>query len=305
VQYLILERSQNSQNSNIDRKQICEKKTTATVVFFLLCISKEKSYLYKKLRATMEQQTALITGATSGIGEATARLFAARGWRVIITGRRAERLRTLKAELKDEYGIDVLTLAFDVRDARQVAASLGTLPKDWREIDVLVNNAGLAAGLEHIHDGKPCDWEQMIDTNIKGLLWVTRIVSPGMVERGWGHIVNVGSVAGRQVYENGAVYCATKHAVNALSQGMRIDLLKHGIKVTEIRPGMVETEFSEVRFHGDTERAAAVYSGIEALSGEDIAEAVLWVVTRPSHVNINEMTITPRQQADAHHTHRN
>ncbi len=182
----------------------------------------------------MERQTVLITGATSGIGEATARIFAANGYRIIITGRRAERLRTLKAELKHEYKVDVLTLAFDVRDARQVSATLGTLPEKWRDIDVLVNNAGLAAGLEHIDEGNPADWEQMIDTNVKGLLWVTRIISPGMVERGRGHIVNIGSIAGRQVYENGAVYCASKHAVNALSQGMRIDLVKHGVKVTEI-----------------------------------------------------------------------
>ncbi len=252
----------------------------------------------------MERQTALITGATSGIGEATARLFAANGWRIIITGRRAERLRTLKTELKSEFGVDVLGLAFDVRDARQVSASLGTLPEKWRKIDVLVNNAGLAAGLEHIDAGNPADWEQMIDTNVKGLLWVTRIVSAAMVERGRGHIVNIGSIAGRQVYENGAVYCASKHAVNALSQGMRIDFLPHGIKVTEIRPGMVETEFSEVRFHGDTARAMAVYDGVEALCGEDIAEAILWAVTRPPHVNIDEMTITPRQQANAYYTYR-
>ena len=252
----------------------------------------------------MERQTALITGATSGIGEATARILAASGWRIIVTGRRGERLRTLKSDLKREYGADVLTLAFDVRDARQVSASLGTLPDAWRDIDLLVNNAGLAAGLEHIDEGDPADWEQMIDTNVKGLLWVTRIISPGMVERGCGHIVNIGSIAGRQVYENGAVYCASKHAVNALSQGMRIDLLRHGIKVTEIRPGMVETEFSEVRFHGDTARAMAVYDGIEALCGDDIAEAIMWAVTRPPHVNIDEILITPRAQANAYYTHR-
>jgi NADP-dependent 3-hydroxy acid dehydrogenase YdfG len=252
----------------------------------------------------MKKQTALITGATSGIGEATAHALAEAGWRVIVTGRRAERLKELKNELKAEYGAEVLTLAFDVRDPFQVSASLGTLPEKWCEIDLLVNNAGLAAGLEHIDAGSLADWEQMIDTNVKGLLYVTRIISPLMVERGRGHIVNIGSIAGKQVYENGAVYCATKHAVNALSQGMRADLVRHGIRVTEIRPGMVETEFSEVRFHGDEARAAAVYQGVEALTAEDIAEAVMWAVTRPAHVNIDEIALTPQQQANAYFTHR-
>jgi NADP-dependent 3-hydroxy acid dehydrogenase YdfG len=185
-----------------------------------------------------------------------------------------------------------------------VAAALETLPAKWRNIDILVNNAGLAAGLEHIDQGDLRDWEAMIDTNFKGLLYVTRIVSGFMIENGGGHIVNIGSIAGRQVYENGAVYCATKHAVNALSQGMRADLVRHGIRVTEVRPGMVETEFSEVRFHGDQERAAAVYEGVEPLVAEDIAESVLWAVTRPAHVNIDEIALTPQQQANAYYTHR-
>ncbi len=252
----------------------------------------------------MERNTALITGATSGIGEATAHALAAAGWRVIVTGRRAERLKSLKTELKSTFGADILTLAFDVRDPHQVAASLGTLPGSWRAIDLLVNNAGGALGLEPIDEGDVGDWEQMIDTNVKGLLYVTRIVAPMMVERGRGHIVNIGSIAGRQVYANGAVYCATKHAVNALSQGMRIDLVRHGIRVTEIRPGMVETEFSEVRFHGDEERAASVYEGVEPLVAEDIADAVMWAVTRPPHVNIDEIVLTPQQQANAYYTHR-
>ncbi|MDR2890710.1 MAG: SDR family NAD(P)-dependent oxidoreductase [Alistipes sp.] len=260
----------------------------------------------------MERKTILITGATSGIGEATARLFASKGWRIIVTGRRADRLRALKDELKGEYGAQVLPLVFDVRDKKQVDASLGTLPEEWRAIDVLVNNAGLAAGMEHLDAGDPADWEQMIDTNVKGLLWVTRIVAPLMIERAGapdhdgegGHIINTGSIAGRQVYENGAVYCASKHAVNALSQGMRIDFLRHGIRVTEIRPGMVETEFSQVRFHGDAERAAKVYDGVEALGGDDIAEAIFWAVSRPPHVCIDEMTVTPRQQANAYYTDR-
>jgi NADP-dependent 3-hydroxy acid dehydrogenase YdfG len=178
------------------------------------------------------RKIALVTGATSGIGEATAHRLAAEGWDVIVTGRRAERLKALKNELKEDYGAEVLALAFDVRDPHQVAAMLGTLPGRWRAIDVLVNNAGLASGLEHIEDGDLRDWEAMIDTNVKGLLYVTRIVAPMMIECGGTHIVNIGSIAGRQVYENGAVYCASKHAVNALSQGMRIDFLKHGIRVT-------------------------------------------------------------------------
>jgi NADP-dependent 3-hydroxy acid dehydrogenase YdfG len=224
---------------------------------------------------------------------------------VIVTGRRAERLKDLKQELKAAYNVDVLTLAFDVRDPHQVAASLGTLPGPWRDVDVLVNNAGLAAGLAPIHEGDPGDWEQMIDTNVKGLLYVTRVIAPGMVSRGRGHIVNIGSIAGRQVYADGAVYCASKHAVNALSQGMRIDLARHGIRVTEIRPGMVETEFSEVRFRGDVARAAAVYAGVEPLEAEDVADAVLWAVTRPPHVDIDEIALTPRQQANAYYTYRN
>lgn len=252
----------------------------------------------------MKRRTALVTGATSGIGRAAAHRFAADGWDVIVTGRRAERLKMLKKELHEEYGVHVLTLAFDVRDPHQVEAVLGTLPSRWRRIDVLVNNAGLAAGLDHIDRGDLGDWERMIDTNVKGLLYVTRIVSPLMVERGEGHIVNIGSIAGRQVYENGAVYCGTKHAVNAISQGMRADLVSHGIRVTEIRPGMVETEFSEVRFHGDSERAAKVYEGVEPLTAEDIAEAIMWAVNLPPHVNIDEIALTPQQQANAFLTYR-
>ncbi len=251
------------------------------------------------------RRTALVTGATSGIGEASAHALAGAGFDLIVTGRRAERLKHLKEELKSAYNVDVLSLAFDVRDPHQTAASLSTLPGRWRSIDVLVNNAGLASGLDPIDSGDLGDWEQMIDTNIKGLLYVTRIVAPMMIECGSGHIINIGSIAGRQVYANGAVYCATKHAVNALSQGMRVDLVRHGIRVTEIRPGMVETEFSEVRFHGDTARAASVYEGVDPLEAEDIAEAVLWAVTRPPHVNIDEIALTPQQQANAYYTCRN
>lgn len=253
---------------------------------------------------SMEKRIALITGATSGIGEAVARLFAADGWDIIITGRRAGRLRELKNELAGAYNVKVLPLSFDIRDRRQTEALLGSLPPDFRRVGVLVNNAGLASGLDRIDDGDPLDWEQMIDTNIKGLLYATRVVSRQMIGHGGGHIVNIGSIAGRQVYEKGAVYCATKHAVHALSQGIRIDLLGHGIKVTEIRPGMIETEFSEVRFHGDKARAAAVYEGVEPLRAEDVAEAVMWAITQPPHVNIDEITITPIQQANVHYTFR-
>lgn len=249
-------------------------------------------------------KTALITGATSGIGEATARLLAEEGYDLILTGRRSQRLRALKKELEKGFRIEVLPLSFDVRDRQQCEAELGSLPEGFREIDLLVNNAGLAAGLEHIDKGDPNDWDAMVDTNVKGLLYITRIVSGMMVRQGCGHIVNIGSTAGTQPYENGAVYCATKHAVHALSQAMRADLLRSGIKVTEIRPGMVETEFSVVRFHGDRERAGDVYRGIVPLTGEDVAEAVVWAVSQPAHVNVDEIVITASQQAGAYYTYR-
>ena len=249
-------------------------------------------------------KTALITGATSGIGEATARLLAEEGYDLIITGRRSQRLRALKKELEKNFRVEVLPLSFDVRDRQQCEAELGSLPEGFREIDLLVNNAGVAAGLEHIDKGDPLDWDAMIDTNVKGLLYITRVVSGMMVRQGHGHIVNIGSIAGTQPYENGAVYCSTKHAVHALSQAMRADLLRSGIRVTEIRPGMVETEFSVVRFHGDKERADQVYEDITPLTGEDIAEAVVWAVSQPAHVNVDEIVITASQQAGAYYTYR-
>lgn len=245
-----------------------------------------------------------ITGATSGIGEAAARAFAEEGDNLIITGRRAARLKGLKKELESEFGVEVTVLVFDVRDSKQCHAALDSLPTETKAIDILVNNAGLAAGLEHIDQGDLNDWDAMIDTNIKGLLYVTHCISHGMIERGHGHIINIGSIAGTQCYENGAVYSATKHAVHALSQGMRIDFLSHGIKVTEIRPGMVETEFSMVRFHGDQERADNVYKGVTPLLGDDIADAILWVTSLPEHVNIDEIVLTPVQQANAYYTSR-
>jgi NADP-dependent 3-hydroxy acid dehydrogenase YdfG len=245
------------------------------------------------------QKTVLITGATSGIGEATAIKFAESSDRLIITGRRKERLDELADHLRSTWGVDVLPLCFDVRVREEVENHLGRLPEGWRQIDILINNAGLAVGLNHIDEGNTDDWDRMIDTNVKGLLYVTRVIAPMMVSRGSGHIFNIASIAGKEVYENGSVYCASKHAVDALSRGMRIDLLKHGIKVTNIAPGMVETEFSLVRFKGDEQRASAVYNGLEPLTGDDIAGVIHYCASLPDHVCINDLVITPKAQANA------
>lgn len=247
---------------------------------------------------------AIITGVTSGIGRATAIMLAENSYNLILTGRRREQLDALKHEIEVKYKRDVLTLNFDIRSKEAVDKAIDGLPERWRKIDILVNNAGLAVGLNHIQEGDVDDWERMIDTNIKGLLYITRKVAPIMIERGKGHIINIGSIAGTQVYENGNVYCASKHAVHALSQGMREDMLKHNIKVTEIRPGMVETEFSLVRFKGDKEKAQSPYHGLVPLFAEDIADAILYVVTRPDHVCINDMEITPMAQANAFYVFR-
>ena len=240
---------------------------------------------------------ALITGATSGIGRATALRLAREGYAITATGRRAERLETLRREIEAAGG-HCTTLCFDVRSEEEVRRALEPLER----IDLLVNNAGLAAGLEHIDCGDTRDWDAMIDTNVKGLLYVTRVVSAKMVAAGHGHIFNIGSIAGTEPYENGAVYCASKHAVHAISQAMRADLLAAGIKVTEIRPGMVETEFSVVRFHGDRAAADRVYEGVEPLTGDDIAEAIAWVAQLPAHMNVNDMVLMPAQQAGAYYT---
>ncbi|NVO12086.1 MAG: SDR family NAD(P)-dependent oxidoreductase [Bacteroidales bacterium] len=242
---------------------------------------------------------ALITGATSGIGRGTAIKLAENNYNLILTGRRVDLLDALKREIEVKYKKDVLTLNFDIRVKESVDKAIDNLPERWQKIDVLVNNAGLAVGLNHIQDGDVDDWERMIDTNVKGLLYITRKVAPIMVERGKGHIVNIGSIAGTQIYENGNVYCASKHAVHAISQGMRVDMLKHGIKVTEIRPGLIETEFSLVRFKGDKEMAKKPYDGLTPLFAEDIAETILFVLTRPDHVCINDIDITPTAQANA------
>lgn len=241
---------------------------------------------------------ALITGATAGIGEACAKLFASYGYNLIITGRRADRLQQLAAELKDQHSVEVCALTMDVRDKSEVEVQLNSLDEHWKAVDVLINNAGLSQGLDPLQNGDTDDWDNMIDTNIKGLLYVTKVVSNWMIARKDGHIINLGSIAGKEVYQNGNVYCATKHAVDALNKAMRIDLLPHNIRVSAIHPGAVETEFSEVRFKGDTDRAKKVYEGYEPLTAQDIAETVWFMVSRPKHVNINDLVIMPIAQAN-------
>ena len=240
---------------------------------------------------------ALITGATSGIGRATAEAFADLDYRLILCGRRADRLSELEQQLSAQTA--VLTLNFDVRDYDDVSDAIRSLPDDWKAIDILVNNAGNAHGMSPIQEGEPADWDQMIDGNVQGLLYVSKAVIPGMVERKRGHIVNLSSIAGKQPYANGAVYCASKAAVEALSTGMRLDLTQHGIKVTNIAPGAVETEFSVVRFKGDADRAAKVYEGFTPLTAEDIADTIVYAVTAPAHVTIADLTILASAQAAA------
>jgi NADP-dependent 3-hydroxy acid dehydrogenase YdfG len=246
----------------------------------------------------------MITGATSGFGRAATVKFAENGYNIIITGRRKELLEKLEKELKAFGKIKLLSLNFDVRIKSEVETAIGNLSEEWKTIDILVNNAGLAAGLSHIQTGDTDDWDRMIDTNIKGLLYVTRAVAPLMIARNKGHIFNLGSIAGKETYENGNVYCASKFAVDALSKSMRIDMLKNNIKVTLIAPGMAETEFSLVRFHGDAQKAKNVYKGIHALSAEDIADVIYFCATLPDHVCINELVITPTQQASVNHNFR-
>jgi len=244
-------------------------------------------------------KTALITGATSGIGRATAITLSQNNFDVIITGRRKELLEDLEKEIKAKSSNKIYILNFDVRNKEEVFNAIDSLPAEWKNIDVLINNAGLAVGLDPIQDGNIDDWERMIDTNVKGLLYMSRKVLPLMVARKRGHVINIGSTAGKEAYQNGNVYCGTKHAVDAISKGMRIDLLPHKIKVTEINPGMVETEFSVVRFKGDEEKAGKVYQGFTPLYGYDIADAILYVLTRPEHVCINDMIITATAQANS------
>jgi len=246
-------------------------------------------------------KTILITGATSGIGQACAETFAKHKYQLIITGRRKDRLDALTEKLKKEYHAEVLPLCFDVRNFKETESALSNLPGAFSQIDVLINNAGLASGFGSIQNGQISDWEKMIDTNIKGLLYVTKVVCQGMIERKSGHIINIASIAGKEVYANGNVYCATKHAVDALSRSMRIDMLPAGIKVTNVAPGMVETEFSLVRFGGDAERAKNVYQGLQPLSAQDISTVIDMVVHLPHNLVVNDITLTPLAQASANH----
>ncbi len=241
---------------------------------------------------------ALITGATAGIGKATAYQLARLNFNLILTGRRKERLNTIKAELENQYKVKIATLSFDIRQKTECEKALQSLDKEWKQIDVLINNAGLAQGLSTINNGLEEDWDTMIDTNIKGLLCITKTISNWMIERKQGHIINIGSIAGKEVYPNGNVYSATKHAVDALTKAMRMEFLPYNIKVTGIHPGMVETEFSLVRFKGDAKRAQQTYTGLQPLTAEDIAETIAWVIQRPAHVNINDIIIMPSVQAN-------
>lgn len=252
----------------------------------------------------MNSKIALITGATSGIGAACARTFAQQGYNLVLVARRAALLKDITKELQDEHHVEVKSLVADVREKQSIMETLESLPEEWKKVDVLINNAGLSQGLDPIDQGETEDWDTMIDTNVKGLLYVTKVVSNWMISHKAGHIVNIGSIAGKEVYPNGNVYCATKHAVDALNKGMRMDLLPHGIKVTAINPGMVETEFSIVRFKGDEQRAKSVYEGLEPLMAQDIADAIWFVASRPAHVNINDMLIMPTAQASASLTYK-
>jgi len=243
----------------------------------------------------------LVTGATSGFGEACAKKFAANGYDVIITGRRQERLTALQQQLQEEHKVAVLPLCFDVREQQAVSDILGNIPEQWKAIDILINNAGLALGFSSIEDGDLSDWDTMIDTNVKGLLYVSRVVMPWMKQRRAGHIINLGSTAAKQVYAKGHVYCATKAAVDSISQGMRIDLLPYRVKVTAVHPGAAETEFSEVRFKGDKDKADNVYKGFQPLTGQDVADTIYYCATLPPHVCINDLVITCLQQANAYY----
>lgn len=249
-------------------------------------------------------KTAFVTGVTSGFGRAFAHRLAKLGYRLVLTGRRTDRLEALATQLRSEYQSEIQTLCFDIRDNNACVKAIGSLEGDFANIDLLVNNAGLAAGSAPFNQSDLNDFERMMDTNVKGLLYVTKLIVPNMIKRQSGHIVNISSIAGIEVYPNGSVYCASKHAVNAITKGLRIDLVQYGIKVSSISPGMVETEFSIVRFAGDTEKAANVYAGIVPLNAEDIADTLEFIVTRPDHVSINDIQINPKQQANTSITHR-
>jgi len=253
---------------------------------------------------SLKGKIVFVTGASSGIGESTAQAFAAQGAKILMCARRVERLEKLAQTLEFEYGVAVHYFRLDVRDQPAVEKAVAGLAPEWRGIEILVNNAGLSRGLDKLPQGLLDDWEEMIDTNVKGLLYVSRAVIPGMIERGRGHIVNIGSIAGHEVYPGGNVYCATKFAVRALSKGLRFDLSGTPIRVSEVAPGMAETEFSLVRFHGDAERAGKVYQGLMPLAADDVADAVVWCATRPLHVNVSEVVVMPTAQASATMVHR-
>ncbi|OCQ98416.1 NAD(P)-dependent oxidoreductase [Nostoc sp. MBR 210] len=253
---------------------------------------------------SLQNQIVLITGASSGIGTACAKVFAGAGAKLILAARRLERLQQLADNLNQEFGTATHLLQLDVRDRPAVESVINDLPAEWSNIDILINNAGLSRSLDKLHEGNFQDWEEMIDTNIKGLLYLTRYVVPGMVSRGRGHVVNLGSIAGHQTYPGGNVYCATKAAVKAISEGLKQDLLGTPVRVTSVDPGMVETEFSEVRFHGDAERAKRVYQGVNPLTADDIADVIFFCTTRSPHVNINEVILMPVDQASATLVHR-
>jgi serine 3-dehydrogenase len=253
---------------------------------------------------SLKNKLVFVTGASSGIGAASAKAFAGEGTRLLLAARRKDRLKKMSDQLKKEFKIDIHFFELDVRDQKDVAKRISSLPREWVEIDILINNAGLSRGLDKVYEGSIQDWDEMIDTNVKGLLYVSRAVIPGMVKQNRGHIVNIGSIAGREVYPGGNVYCASKHAVDAITKGMRMDLQGTNIRVSTIDPGLVETEFSEVRFHGDKNRAAIVYQGLKPLTPEDVADAIIYCVTRPAHVNIAEMLIFPSAQASSMLVHR-
>ncbi len=250
----------------------------------------------------LKDKVVFVTGASSGIGRATAVAFAKEGAKLLLCARRIERLNELKSELEKSTRVHIFQL--DVRDRKEVATALDALPDEWKQIDILINNAGLSRGLDKLQDGSLDDWDEMIDTNVKGLLYVTRHIVPGMIKRGHGHIVNIGSIAGHEAYQKGNVYNASKFAVNAITQGLRLDVVDTPLRVTAIDPGLVETEFSEVRFHGDKERAKSVYRGLDALTAEDIADTIIWCTSRPPHVQIAEVIIFPTNQASAAVVHR-
>lgn len=245
----------------------------------------------------MDKRIVLITGASSGIGRGCARKFAENGYRIIANGRNMDKLTAVKNELEDKYGADVILLPFDVRDRQVAKAALDSLPDDWKKIDVLVNNAGLVIGVDKEHEGNPDEWDIMIDTDVKALLAMTRLVVPGMVERGRGHVINIGSIAGDYAYPGGSVYCACKAAVKALSDGLRIDLVDTPVRVTNVKPGLVETNFSVVRYRGDKDKADNVYKGIRPLNGDDVAEVVYFAASVPEHMQVAEVLVMPTNQA--------